>query len=644
MSIKKKKRIAEKKRQSKNTKSPKKIKQSPLNQRKLSHLQINLLAIIIIIIVGYLAYSNGLNGEMIYDDIKIIHSNAKLHDFNDFMDLKKWINPNHRHFAMLTYAINYSIHENNVFGFHLFNLFVHIIFGIFAFLLAKLILSISIFDNNPQRKHTALMALFIGLICLLHPIQTQAVSYIVQRMASMAGMFYLISLYFYVKGRLLFVKDGLNNKVILLYLFALLGGLLGLLTKQTVVTLPFAILLFELFFIRNKEGALFKKYLVISFSLLFLLFLVIILGGYLPKETEIISRSEYLFTQFRVIITYIQLLFIPANQALDYDFAISTSLSEWKVIVSSLIILALITAAILLYKKKHLISFGIFWFFLTLSVESSIIPIQDVIFEHRLYIPIFGFSLIIVSLIWDLFAKKWLFAVIVFFVVLNIIYAAKTYERNKVWKFQISLWSDNIDKYPNAIPPYVNRGNVYFNAGKYREAVADYTTGIELDSNNYQLYFNRGVSLKQMKQYKLALFDFSMAIKNRNPRNYQSYMERGIIYTDNLKQYNLGIKDFKTFLSHNPDHVDATVNLAIAYFNGNSYDSALVYCNKSIELAPKKGLPYYFAAVIYADRKDFGQAYAYGLQARSHGYPIEETLFSDWSKRANEEAETGDKK
>jgi len=585
---------------------------------KFSPVQFNIIAILVIIVVGYLSYSNSLNGEMIFDDINIIQQNDRLHDLDNFKDINKWVSPNGRNFAMFSFAINYSIHENNVFGYHLFNLIIHLIYGCFVFLLARLILSISIFDNIPQRKYSGLMAFFIALICVLHPIQTQAVSYIVQRMASMAGMFYIMSLFFYGKGRLLHVKDGFDIRVILLYLFALFSVILGLLTKQIVITIPFVILLFELFFIRNKAGGIFKKYLVISFSMLFILSLIIIFGGFLPKETETITRSEYLFTQFRVIVKYIQLLLFPVNQALDYDLSLSGNLLEWKVIACLFIILVLIVAAFLLYKKKHLISFGIFWFFITLSVESSILPIRDVINEHRLYLPLFGFSLIFVSLIWDFFAIKRLYAVIGFFLVLNIIYGFTTYEQNKVWKSKLSLWLDNTSQKPHNARSHSNLGSTYitmrdfvkaeeayeeaarldpdytealFNLGnvkidliKYQEAILVFSQLVGVDTSNFKAYYGRGVAYSGIHEYEKALSDFTNAFSPNNiEHNITVYNKSGLAKLS-LQKYDEAISDFNEALRLKPEYAEAYNNRGLVYLEKKEYNIAINDFTKAIEV------------------------------------------------------------
>ena len=158
---KKKKRAATKKELGKKSQLVKSGKQSLLPSfEKRSPLKFNLLALLAIIVAGYLAYSNSLNGEMIFDDRNIVEQNEKLQDLDNFKHIKNWINPNQRQFAMLTFAINYNLHGINVFGYHLLNLIIHLIYGCFVYFFAKLILSITIFDNFPQRKHTALIAFF----------------------------------------------------------------------------------------------------------------------------------------------------------------------------------------------------------------------------------------------------------------------------------------------------------------------------------------------------------------------------------------------------------------------------------------------------------------------------------------------------
>lgn len=618
---------------------------------KLSSLQFNTLSILIIILTGFLAYSNTFRGEMIFDDINIIQQNENIHDFNEFKNLNSWFNLNSRHFCMLTFALNYSIHENEVFGYHIVNLLIHLIFGILIFLLMKLILKVRLYDNDPQRKYPGLLAFFIALVCVMHPIQTQAVSYIVQRMASMAAMFYVASVFFYAKGRLLYSNNGLNFKVFTLYFFSLLFGIIGLQTKQTVITLPAAILLFELFFIRKKHGGIYKHYLITAFSLLAVFLLVVIFGGYLPKETDTITRSEYLYTQSRVILKYIQLILIPINQALDYDFSISHSFFSWKVILSSLVIGGMFLIAVFSYKKKHLVSFGILWFFITLSAESSIIPIRDVINEHRLYLPLVGFSLVFISLIWDYFSKKSLIGVIFFFVILNTIYGFATYEQNKTWHSKLSLWRNNTakkphnsrshnnlgstyitlndfenaeDSYEKAVklkPDYIealfNLGNVKIDLGKFTEAVKVLNQLIKEDSAFYKAYFARGIAYSSMQIYDKALSDFSKAISDKDIENNIKVFNKSGMVKFSMNKYTEAIEDFNKALAIDSTFTETYNNLGLVYLESDNYDKAVYYFTKAIDYRPEFFEAYNNRGNAYFKQKNYEKAlkeYKYALE------------------------------
>ena len=124
--------------------------------------------------------------------------------------------------------------------------------------------------------------------------------------------------------------------------------------------------------------------------------------GDATQETSSLSRTDYLLTQFNVITTYIRLLFFPVNQNLDYDYPISRTLFEFPTLLSFLFLTSVVAFGGWMFKKSRLISFGIFWFFITLSVESSIIPIRDVIFEHRVYLPSVGFVIFLTVAIYQM--------------------------------------------------------------------------------------------------------------------------------------------------------------------------------------------------------------------------------------------------
>ncbi|MCX5884708.1 MAG: hypothetical protein NT096_02140 [Proteobacteria bacterium] len=370
-----------------------------------------LLSVFSIIILGAIVYSNTLNASWHFDDSVVVTENWGLRDlrgnFNTIFSANRSV-------GFFTFALNYYFNKLNVTGYHVVNIFIHIANALFVYSLIMLTLKTPAMVKSRLANHARFLALASGLIFVSHPIQTQAVTYIAQRFTSLATFFYLLSLLLFVKARLTFLqgKSFFSPLHCICYCFSLLSAFLAMHTKEITFTLPFIIILYELFFIDSTLKSWGKRFL---YLLPFILMLAIIPSTALKlsagdkpigdiigeireqvQETPLISRGDYLLTQFNVIVTYIRLLLLPMNQNLDYDYPIARKLFQFPTFLSFMFLLALFIVAIyLFFKKRRLISFAILWFFITLSVESSIIPIRDVIYEHRVYLPSVGFVILI---------------------------------------------------------------------------------------------------------------------------------------------------------------------------------------------------------------------------------------------------------
>ena len=187
-------------------------------------------------------------------------------------------------------------------------------------------------------------------------------------------------------------------------------------TKEITITLPLMVLLYEFSFLKTKKGfdwAYLFPFMLAIFIIPITMFFTVSGHSISSQEIEMSFRrsieyflKQYLSTQFRVVCTYIRLVFLPINQNLDYDYSISKSIFEWPAFLSFLFLMAILFFAQRLFLKYRLLSFSIFWFFLTLLPESSLFPIQDVIFEHRLYLPLVGYSIFLVSGVYYLLGKN----------------------------------------------------------------------------------------------------------------------------------------------------------------------------------------------------------------------------------------------
>jgi hypothetical protein len=360
--------------------------------------------------VALLAYSNTFHVPFHFDDRVHINQNPNIQIRVLTWDrieqlVKNTYKETIRVFSLFTLALNYYVGGFNVFGYHVVNFVIHVATGIFLYWLLMLTFHLP----SLEEKYGAIsykVALFSSLIFVSHPIQTQSVTYIIQRMASMAGMFYLLSLVLYIKGRLS------TGRPRILYLGGVvLTYLLGVFSKENVAILPLFIALYEFYFFQKLD--LSSKGRKILLSLVGTLFILGIFGFIIWGERYInvmiegykyrtFTMSERVLTQFRVVLYYVTLLIYPhpSRLNLDYDFPISkTIVDPPTTLVSILIVAGLIGYSIWTAKKRPMISFCILWYFGNLVIESSIFPLE-MVYEHRLYLPVVGpfvlFSLMVI--------------------------------------------------------------------------------------------------------------------------------------------------------------------------------------------------------------------------------------------------------
>jgi len=562
---------------------------------------------LILAVTGFVIYSNTIHAVFNFDDMSSILTQPRITSLSTFTDLGYWLNINNRPFAELTFALNYRFGQLDSHGYHIVNIIIHIFNGWLVLLLVLKLLSFSNFIDGRLTGHKRVIALFIALIFLVHPIQTEAVSYVVQRMRSLSVLFYISGIYLYILGRLAYLQKHQPVKSILLLVAAFSSGMIGVLTKQSAITFPAAFILVELFFIRDANGKLCRRYLIIFSSVVVLTALAIITLGYLPAETVTISRKDYLLTQFRVIVKYIQLSFLPVHQNLDYDFSISTSLWNFSVLGSLAIILALLVVSGLLYRKKRMISFGIILFFLTMAVTSSIIPIRDVIFEHRLYLPILGYSIVVVYTLAFWLIEKHRRLLWVILTVITLAYAGATYLRNNVWKSEYALWHDVVKKSPAKPRPWSNLGFVMLDMDSLDHAIDYFEQSIKIYPDYPIALNNLGHAWTRKGEPEKALPYFIRAVEklptyvnalnnlgstlidldrpteaipylqraiNADPGYSRTYFLMSIVYI-NIKDYVTAIEYLKKYLKDNPKDMDALNNLGKCYFALGKYQEAI---------------------------------------------------------------------
>lgn len=538
---------------------------------------------VVIAILSFIIYSNSFQSSFHFDDIYYIINNDFIKELDHFNNLEYWFRVNQRPLPTWSFALNYNLHGLSVSGYHIVNLLLHLITGIVVFLLSKQILSF-VYKETSDRKKYQIISLFIALVFISHPVQTQTVNYIVQRMTLFAGLFYFLSVYYYLKARV----SQLSNKKsqsIAYYALTLISMYFALISKQNTATIPLIFLLLEILFIRDSSGKVNKPYIIIGSSLLILSGLIVIFGGYLPSENDFISREAYFATQLKVIFLYIKTLIYPFSLNLDPAITISEPVFLFKELLLLVAHVLILILGIVSYRKNKLITLGIFWFYITLLVESSIIPIRDVAFDHRLYVPVFGFILIFVTLLVDLISKKRSFSyAMTVLVVISFVYSVSSFQRNKVWKNEYSLWADVVSKPPVKARSYGYLGNAYMDENQYGKALETFSKSIEIEPERWQEYHNRASVYKLLKRYQSSINELNTCIKLK-PEYDKFFIDRADCFLK-LKKYSLAISDLQKAIGLNDKNKKAYSIMGVCLLNQNKNVESISYSTKALEIDP----------------------------------------------------------
>ena len=380
-----------------------------------------------------------------------IQRNPGVH-FDDYFHLSQYVTT--RSLLFLTFAINNRLGGQNVLGYHLVNLGLHILNGILIFGIACQIFR----KVEVEQTRARLLAFCAAAFFLVHPVQTEAVTYISSRSE-------LLSAFFYLAGLGCFAALPENRIGFFASLAVLVSLLLGFGGKETVVTLPLAIIVFDYIFIAKgewrsilKRWRFYISFIIAGAAASYYLLARQVADLVTQRSGKNYETWTYFVTQLRVIIRYMRLLVFPTGLTLDYDFPLYTSFREPVVILSALVILAFIFLGWKWRRTKPIYSFSILWFFITLSPTSSIVPIPDVIFEHRLYLPLAGVCLSFpVVLEWAVrkvtgnTTIKWVTAAAG---VLLVLFTIGTILRNEVWRDETRLFTDVVSKAPHKLRAY----------------------------------------------------------------------------------------------------------------------------------------------------------------------------------------------
>jgi tetratricopeptide (TPR) repeat protein len=553
----------------------------------------------ILVIVGVIAYANSFSGAFVFDD--------KGHILERLIELDAWsvgdLVQQRRPVLFASLALNFAVGGVNTWGYHLFNVIVHVAAALTLFGVVR-----RTAVRVGQSGESALgFALATALIWTAHPLQTQSVTYVIQRSESMMGLFYLLTLYAAIRA-----VD--SPRRLAWSAVAVMSCLLGMGSKPAIITIPFVVWMYDAIFLNDSWRAAlrdrWKLYVALSATSVWLVATGVLKNLFLPSAGPEASVGfgvqdhtaiEYLLSQPGVILHYLQLSYWPMGQCLDYGWPVARTNGE--IVPQAAVVLGLLSASAWGAWRRRWWGFVGMWFFVILAPTSSFIPIRDLMYEHRMYLPLA--SVIVLTLaagVWftqKLAANQRLLRVgLQLAMTLAIVTAltTATTRRNKVYASDLTMWQNVVATNPDhfraldhlaaallrdrryeeavlygmkavAIRPdfanaHANLGAAYTELGRLNDAFVHLGKALSLQPEHYRAHYTMGLALTDAGRLDEALESLDSAIEIKPDLDVAHY-QRGRVLT-HMERHEDAVESYRLAIRWNPDFATAYVNLGNA--------------------------------------------------------------------------------
>ena len=600
---------------------------------------INLGLIIILVVVGFVVYAFNLTNPLFWDDTDWIVNNPFVHSFS-WSNFYNWFTQNilagisqssnyYRPFLLLTFTFNYFLGGENPIGYHLLSNSLHIANAILIFVLLSYVFKIPHLsvESNSFWKGTGFVPFWVSLIWLVHPLQTEAVTYISGRGDPLSVFFMLLALHFFVRHNEPVKIGRLAMSSYLLPLFLLI---LALLSRETAVIFPFLTMVFYMSFLSQERFVASLKTAFIKalpyFGVVFVygvLRLTILnfentLNFYSQSNLYTESLMTRMYTFLNVLWTYAGLMILPLWQHMERSVTVYTYFLNLPTVASFLVLLTVLGVLRYLYKSQpttynlqpttfRVWFFAVGWFFVNLGMTSGITPINAQLYEHWLYLALLGPLTLVVFYLYSVFKKvnrrlaKG--SIVLFLIMVSVLFSILSVKRNILWGDPV-MFFENILKYePGSARINNNLGYLYFNKGNKEKAEEYYWKATQTSGNSFpQPYFNLGTILQEKGDLRGAIVVFEKAIEL------------------------------------DPNFSYPYPNLSVIYASQGNLVKATEYLEKLKELQPRLQRAYYNLALVYIERKDYESAYQNLQDGLKYGQldPDTEPLIRELLKRLEE--------
>ena len=542
----------------------------------------------IVVLIAVLLNLNTLDNTFHLDDMRVIVNNRSLATPSSFLQSLS-VNPS-RSLLLYSFAYNLWLGGLNPVGFHIVNMALHAAVCALIFLVV-----LHFARTSPDLVRGMILprvaAFAAAALFACHPLNSETVNYISARSSSMATMFYLLAFLSFIN----YTKAGARHTVRFWYVLSMLSFVLGLASKEIVLTLPVMLLVYDVIYVSEWRPAGFVRrmawphgpYWVVAAVVLALQLSVI--GLPLPLARPVWTN---LLTQTHVVLDYLQLALVPVGLTIEHSVPVYSRLFEPTTLLAVLTICALAALATALARKLPALSFAILWYFVTLVPSSSVVPLTAIMSEHRTYLPMSGLVILFPIAVAGLLRLPSLHErrreVGVAVAVLLAGLGVATVARNRLWRAEIAMWNDAVSKSPSSGRAQGNFGRVLAMRGYATDALEPLERAVEFDPGDSDAHSNLGFALERLGRFDEAVAAHERALE-LEPADARLHMKYGATLQA-AGRFDEAVAAFRQAIAFDPGMSEAYIGLAAAYRQTGRVDDAVRAVERAAELYPANTL------------------------------------------------------
>lgn len=572
------------------------------------------------------AYANSFRCAFQFDDY-YIQTTEGLHDPGNPWKVLTVSRP----LVELSLAINFAVSGfDSTFSYHVFNFMIHVAATLTLFGLVRRTLRLPRFVDRVTDVEATCLAFAVAILWGLHPLQTQSVTYIIQRAESMMGLFYLWTLYSVCRS---FEQRTPRLWTALAVLFCALGAL----SKQVMVTAPLVALLYDRAFAGPslREAMIRRWPLYLGLAATWMIFLVtgsfheVFAGG--PNQpaaagfgVPTITPLQYLMTQGGVVLHYLRLAVWPDRLCFDHDWPIARTFADAA--VPCAIVFVLIAGGVVALYYRPIAGFVAASFFLILLPTSGFIPIKDVIVEHRMYLPLAAPIVLLVCRAWRMVNVLRASAAVIprmpvlaAAMLLTSSAAAlgwRTFARNYDYATGVSLWSSVITQYPNSARAHNNLGVGYTTARQDEDAVAAFREAVRLEPRFSRAYTSMGQALLRLERGEEAVEAYRMSAE-LEPNSWQAVYNYGAVLVENGRESD-GREVLESAKAIDPTRLEPYINIGNVLTDWRLFDEAVAELQSGLDYASPSTPPDLLAKANFNLANSYARLKQYELAVESY--------------------------